>query len=303
MKRRVMLFCTAVLLVCFLCGCEITIRTGSSDPDSGSLTDSSAPDSSAPAGSGDGSEPGNRYSGLEALQQKINYRSKGAGVAFIGYVDSESSEVDLRAYYASSETGKAYPDLVHAPLYMAEGQELYAIVPPCAAGRITVYASAMNENGQYADDREHPLHSGKPGEPLLLRCNLSEIYSNVLISATDGGGAILYRPSISLENGHLATEQSVYDFSIYEETPDERSVQIATEILSEADEVKLALENGMKIMYTGDVQMIEGRTCLLFALGTDREDQFVRERYYGVCDNLIYVYDAVSDTWAVLGRK
>ncbi len=308
MMKVFCLFCTAVLLVCFLSGCEITIRTGSSDPDSGSLTDSSAPDSSAPdssapAGSGDGSEPGNRYSGLEALQQKINYRSKGAGVAFIGYVDSESSEVDLRAYYASSETGKAYPDLVHAPLYMAEGQELYAIVPPCAAGSITVYASAMNENGQYADDREHPLHSGNLGEPLLLRCNLSEIYSNVLISATDGGGAILYRPSVSLENGHLATEQSVYDFSIYEETPDERSVQIATEILSEADEVKLALENGMKIMYTGDVQMIEGRTCLLFALGTDREDQFVRERYYGVCDNLIYVYDAVSDTWTVLGRK
>ena len=56
-------------------------------------------------------------------------------------------------------------------------------------------------------------------------------------------------------------------------------------------------------MYTGNTQMIEGRTCLLFALGTDKEDQFVRERYYGVCDNLIYVYDAVSDTWAVLGRK
>ena len=94
----------------------------------------------------------------------------------------------------------------------------------------------------------------------------------------------------------------MYDFSIYEETPDERSVQIATEILSEADEVKLALENGMKLLYTGDMQMIEGRTCLLFALGTDSEGQFVRERYYGVCDNLIYVYDAVSDTWAVLGR-
>ena len=55
-------------------------------------------------------------------------------------------------------------------------------------------------------------------------------------------------------------------------------------------------------MYTGDTQMIEGRTCLLFVLGTDSEGQFVRERYYGVCDNLIYVYDAVSDTWAVLGR-
>ena len=125
----------------------------------------------------------------------------------------------------------------------------------------------------------------------------------MLIAATDGGGAIDFRPSLSMENGHLQETAGVYDFSIYEETPDERSVQIATEILSEADEVKLALESGMKIMYTGDTQMIEGRTCLLFVLGTDSEGQFVRERYYGVCDNLIYVYDAVSDTWAVLGRK
>ena len=297
MKRVFWLLCAGILMVCFLCGCEITIRTGSSDPDS------SAPDSSAPAGSGGGSEPGNRYSGLEALQQKINYHSKGAGVAFIGYVKSQSTEVDLRAYYASSETGKAYPDLVHAPLYMAEGQELYAIIPPNDKGTIIVYPSTMTDDGEYADDKSNPLCIGKPSEVLLLRCNLSEIYSNVLISVTDGGGAVLFRPSVSLKDGHLTNDLPVYDFSIYEETPDERSVQIATEILLEADEVKDAVKGGMKIMYTGDTQMIEGRTCLLFALGTDREDQFVRERYYGVCDNLIYVYDAVSDTWAALGRK
>ena len=303
MKRVFWLLCAGILLVCFLCGCEITIRTGSSDPDSGSLTDSSAPDSSAPAGSGNGSEPGNRYSGLEALQQKINYRSKGAGVAFIGYVDSESSEVDLRAFYASSETGRAYPDFAYATLYMAEGQELYAIVPPNDKGTIIVYPSMITEDGEYADDKSNPLCIGDPGEVLLLRCNLSEIYSNVLIAVTDGGGALDFRPSLSMENGHLQEIAEVYDFSKYEDVPDDLTVQIAAVILSEADEVKLALENGMKIMYTGDTQVIDGRTCLLFALGTDSGEQFVRERYYGVCDNLIYVYDAVSDTWAVLGRK
>ena len=295
MKRISSMFCTALLLAGLLRGCMGLPGNNILDPDNGNITDGSSV-----------TEPDNTKtedSALTALQQKINYHSKGAGVAFIGYVDSESSEVDLRACFASSETGKEYPGLVYAPLYMAEGQELYAIIPPNDKGRITVYASAITENGQYTDDRAHPLHEGNPGEALLLRCNLSEIYSNVLISATDGGGAILYRPSISLENGHLAAEQSVYDFSIYEETPDERSVQIATEILLEADEVKDAIEHGMKIMYTGDTQMIEGRTCLLFALGTDSEDQFVRERYYGVYDNLIYVYDTVSDTWAVLGRK
>lgn len=240
---------------------------------------------------------------LTALQQNINYHSAGAGVAFIGYVDSESSEIDLRTYYESSETGKTYPDLAYAPLYMAEGQELYAIVPPCDKGKITVYASGVTEDGQYTEDRTQPLYEGKKGVPLLLRCNLSEIYSNVLITVTDGGGTIDFRPSLTMENGHLQDTAGVYDFSIYEEIPDERSVQIATEILLETDEVKDAVEGGMKIIYTGDTQIIEGRTCLLFALGTDREDQFVRERYYGVCDNLVYVYDVTNDTWEILGRK
>ena len=295
MKRISSMFCTALLLSGLLRGCMGLPGNNILDPDNGNITDGSSV-----------TEPDNTKtedSALTALQQKINYHSKGAGVAFIGYVDSESTEVDLRAYYASSETGKEYPNLVYAPLYMAEGQELYAIVPPNDKGRITVYASAITENGQYTDDRAHPLHEGNPGEALLLRCNLSEIYSNVLISATDGGGAVLFRPSLSMENGHLQETAEVYDFSVYEKMPDESSVQIATEILLEADEVKFAVESGMKIMYTGDTQMIEGRTCLLFALGTDREGQFVRERYYGVCDNLIYAYDAVSDTWSVLEKK
>ena len=296
MKRTVLLFCTSILLACSLCGCKILPGKNSSYPDGSRLPDGSSVNKE-PDGAND-EDPA-----LTALQQKINYHSKGAGIAFIGYVDSESSEVDLRACFTSSETGKEYPGLVYAPLYMAEGQELYAIVPPCDKGRITVYASGITEEGQYTDDRTHPLYEGNPGEALLLRCNLSEIYSNVLISATDGGGAVLFRPSLSMENGHLQETAEVYDFSVYEKMPDESSVQIATEILLEADEVKFAVENGMKIMYTGGTQMIEGRTCLLFALGTDREEQFVRERYYGVCDNLIYAYDAVSDTWAVLGVK
>ena len=296
MKRKLLLFCTAIFLICFFSGCVVLPENNTSDSD-----ESKIPGSSSVTTEPDGAEP-NDIS-LDALQNKISQNSIAVGVAFIGYVNSESTEADLRAYLAGSETGKKYPFLSSAPLVITEGQELYAIVPPNKKATITVYPSSVTEDGEYADDRSNPLCIGKPGEPLLLCCNLSEIYSNVLISATDGGGAILYRPSVSLENGHLATEQSVYDFSIYEEKPDERSVQIATELLLEADEVKEAIEHGMKIMYTGDTQMIEGRTCLLFALGTDREDQFVRERYYGVCDNLIYVYDAVSDTWAVLGRK
>ena len=88
---------------------------------------------------------------------------------------------------------------------------------------------------------------------------------------------------------------------MYEWEPGERDVEIATELLSELDAVKTALAQGMKLMYTGDRQLIDGHTCLLFALGTDHGDQFVREQLYGVCDNLIYIHDAESMEWSPVG--
>ena len=292
MKKTALVFCTVMLIICSLCGCAVlpeqntSTPAGSKNPCDSSVTDPGDTDSEEIA--------------LMALQKQINQSGSVAGIAFIGYVGSESSEVDLRAYFASSETGKAYPGLSYAMLYMAEGQELYAIIPPNDKGIITVYPTTVTEDGEYVDDKSNPLCTGLPGKALLLRCNFSEIYSNVLISVSDGGGAITFRPSLSMENGHLSKTVGVYDFSIYEKQPDKDSVQTATEFLRETDEIKAAMEQGMKLMYTGDTQVINGRSCLLFVLGTDRDGQFVREYYYGVCDNLIYTYDVVSDTWTVL---
>lgn len=292
MRKAFCLFCTVILLVCSLCGC---VNSPGENPGGDTI----------PGGNTakDPDDKNTEEAAFAELQKKIAQSGSAVAVAFIGYVDSESSEVDLRAYVAGSETGKEYPSLSSAPLYMAEGQELYAIIPPNDKGTIIVYPSMITEDGEYADDKSNPLHVGEPGEPLLLRCNLSEIYSNVLIAATDGGGAMDFRPSLSMENGHLQEIAGVYDFSTYEEVPDERSIQIATELLLETEEVKQAVMQGMKVMYTGDTQWIEGRPCLLFALGTDSEEQFVRERYYGVCDNLVYSYDAISDTWSTVERQ
>ena len=70
-----------------------------------------------------------------------------------------------------------------------------------------------------------------------------------------------------------------YDFSIY-------SGEIG---------VQDYINSGMSVQYTGETEVIEGKPCMVFALGTDRDDQFVRERYYAVCDNLVYSYDAEGD--------
>lgn len=55
------------------------------------------------------------------------------------------------------------------------------------------------------------------------------------------------------------------------------------------------INSGMSVQYTGETEIIEGKPCMVFALDTDRDDQFVRESYYAVCDNLVYSYDAEGD--------
>ena len=238
---------------------------------------------------------------LELLQDEIMQSGNKVGLAFLGYVDSQSSEVDLRDYIMYSDAGSKYPFLLMSGLLMVEGQELYVIVPPDEMTSITVYASGVNEWGEYVDDTSMPLGENWPGEPLLLQCNLSEIYSNVLIVVNDGSETIAFRPSLSMEDGHLVEIPGAYDFSIYPNVPDESDVSSAMDRLVQLEEIDAAMKQGMKLLYTGDVQMVAGQNCLLFALGTDTGDQFVREFYYAVSDNYIFTYDAVNDMWYTYG--
>lgn len=237
---------------------------------------------------------------LTVLQNEICQSGDVAGVAFIGYMSSDSSEMDLRDKIAHSDIGKKYPFLNTAMLLMTEGDELYAIVPPVKSGEVKVYPSTMSESGEYMDDKSTLLFDGLPGEPVIVLCNLSDIYSNVLITVSDGGEAIEVRPGLSGEDGRLVKEPRVYDFSIYEKPLDENSVDAATQMLLQTAEIQLAVQQGMSVMYTGDTELIDGQTCLLFALGTDHDEHFVREYYYAVGDGIIYVYDAVFDTWNIV---
>ncbi len=241
-------------------------------------------------------------SDLNDLRKTIAQNGGAVGVAFVGYVKNESTEMNLRTYLTDSEIGKTYSFLTDAPLFMTEGQELYAIVPVNDKGKITVYASELTDNGEYSDNKNNPLYAGEPGQVILLRCNLSEIYCNVLVTATDGGGAVEFRPAVSLRDGHLQECTGVYDFSVYSDDEGlQDDVMNAYGLLLETDEVKYRIDSGMTLQYTGQTQVIDGRTCYVYALGTDHDDQFVREFFYGVCGDFIYAYDAVGDTWNRLG--
>ena len=99
----------------------------------------------------------------------------------------------------------------------------------------------------------------------------------------------------------IAAVSSVQSSTAEQVINEDKNIRIARELLTETDEIKKRMTYGMALLYTGEHQTIDGRDCLIFALGTDHEGQFVREYLYGVCDNLIYAYDALTDKWTALG--
>ena len=222
------------------------------------------------------------------------------GIAFLGNVDSEATTEQLRTLVHSSEYAQLYSFLCDTDVVAYEGTELYAFVPQ-GDGSITVYSDDISESGEYKDLRKVIVYEGRAGEALLLRCNTSELHANVVITVRNNGQVFSFHPVLSMVDNHIALESGCYEFTRYDDAQQKVSVRIATELLMQTDEVQYYLEQGMSLLYTKECQKIDGRDCMIFALGTNKDDQFVREVLYAVSDNLIYAYDAASDSWQPLG--
>ncbi len=246
---------------------------------------------------------------LSKLQKTILKNKESVGIAYIGYVGYEADWKEVIGFIKNSPYADEYDFLCESPLVDAGGAELYAVVIADTGYNAGVYRAEMTDNGEYSVKTDDALYnySGNGIDYFLLRCNVSEIHSNVSLCFEKGSSSFSVFPMLSGMDGHIVAGD-FYDFSIYTDyggngEPEDKDVSIAREILSEYREVQYYVNMGMSVQYTGQIEEIEGRPCWIFALGTDRDDQFVRECYYGVCDNLVYYYDALNDTWEVLERE
>ena len=243
------------------------------------------------------------YENLAILQDIIRENECQAGMAFLGYTYEGAETAEILEYTRQGEVAAAYPFLQNGTVVDAGGYEIYAIVPGDDC-RVSVYPAHPTEEGEYLDDLNAPYYMGQENEIIILRCNVSEIHSNVMVSVQKQNMSVQYHPMVSLKDGHLAAETHCYDFSIYynwdEYDPgydSELDITIAREQLSETDEVSYYLGLGMSLWYTGTAEYIEGRNCPVFVLGTDHEDYFTKEHYYAVGDNVVYYYDPSGDAW------
>lgn len=239
---------------------------------------------------------------LAKLCKTITDKGYLSGIAFIGYIGSETGEDGIRDYIKSSQYAEQYPFLSDAPFVDAGGTEVYAVVSAKSSCNTYAYSANIDDRGNVNTIGGTPLYNCKGLNCFLLRCNASEVSPNVLLTFKTNEDELALSPVLSGADGRLAAADC-YDFSFYADDSGltDKNIKIAYEILLEADEIRDRCEQGMTLLYTDKQEVIDGRECYIFALGTNSNQQFVSEYLYGVCDNLIYSYDAVNDAWCVLG--
>lgn len=238
---------------------------------------------------------------LLSLRKEIRDNKCQAGMAFIGGISKDINKKEIREFMKNSLYTEKYSFLCDAPIVDAGGTELYAVVTASQQCEASVYRAKITDSGDYDITTDNALYEGKGFDCFLLRCNVSDIHSDAVISFKNGDKIFSVFPMISGSSGKLIAE-NCYDFTLYPDSgKSQDDVAIAQMILLDSDEVKYYINKGMTLQYTGRTQEIDGRLCWIFAIGTDHGDNFVREFYYGVCDNLIYSYDTASDEWNVLG--
>ena len=244
---------------------------------------------------------------LAILQDIIRENECQAGMAFLGYTYENADTSEILEYTRQEELAAAYPFLQDGTVVDAGGYEIYAIVPGLDC-KISIYPAQVTEEGEYLEDLNNPWYMGQENEVIILRCNMSEIFSNVMVSVQKQNMSVQYHPMVSLKDGHLAAEAYCYDFSIYYDWDEYQSdydysldINIARDLIAQTDEVSYYLGLGMSLWYTGTAEYIEGRNCPVFVIGTDHEEHFTKEKYYAAGDNVVYYYDPLGDAWLLLG--
>ncbi len=148
------------------------------------------------------------------IQTQVQSAGKLIGVAYLGVTEGDFS--DVRSYIKAQEYVKVYPffaEISSKYFVENEGGELYCVLPADDSVTVSVYQVDFSENATQGE----LLFSATDGMPILLRGNVSDIMSNLMIVAEKDGQEVTYVPCISLESGLLSnSEQLIYDFSPYE---------------------------------------------------------------------------------------
>ncbi len=142
----------------------------------------------------------NPYWGAEYayLQALIEEKGCMGGAMYIELVGSDWDEDDIRECLKYDRVVEYLPVFANGAVVLGEGEQLFALLPG-EGSWISIYPSEITEDAEFVDDLTAPLYEGTIGEPILLRCNYSDSYSNVYVTVQNEEAMYELRPNMSLE--------------------------------------------------------------------------------------------------------
>lgn len=159
---------------------------------------------------------------LQNLQKNLRRSRMPMAAAYLGYADDNSPFRDqVRTLLKNGKYEEQYSFLADVPKenYISyNGEEVYAIVPQSTQYAMKVESFDWDENAN-AMVRD-TLYISQKAAPVILKCNLSELSYNVVITLTKGTETFSYSPSLSLMDGALYAYNldgmEIYDFTLYD---------------------------------------------------------------------------------------
>ena len=159
---------------------------------------------------------------LQNLQKNLRRSRMPMAAAYLGYADDNSPFRDqVRTLLKNGKYEEQYSFLadVQKENYSSyNGEEVYAIVPQSTQYAMKVESFDWDENAN-AMVRD-TLYISQKAAPVILKCNLSELSYNVVITLTKGTETFSYSPSLSLMDGALYAYNldgmEIYDFTLYD---------------------------------------------------------------------------------------
>lgn len=154
---------------------------------------------------------------IREIRSNMTQEEKLLGAAFLGYDQDFKESEEWKKYL------EVYPGLesVFEQHYVEyAGSELYAIIPPEKGWKLSIHEFTYNED-LITGEEGKCLYESEEGEPVILRCNVSEIISNVRVTLSSGDKKEEWMPAISLRDSSLITQPWMYDFSLNEISAEE----------------------------------------------------------------------------------
>ena len=138
-------------------------------------------------------------SALAEEQEYVNQLHAAAGVYFVDYT------ADFMGTGRQDQVKSLFPYLENLPAdhrIECEGDEWYVIVPAGENWTITINRSTWNAD-TFEDVKEEELARVSDGLPFLLRCNVSDLHSNVMLTAQNGSRSVSWCPEYNQYAGEV----------------------------------------------------------------------------------------------------